>query len=133
MATVLQPKYTRKQIQDSYTAIGAGDREVYQGSPAVVSNVDFVEKNPNAHHTTGSSCHGAKDEYFDPHARKKNNDFKKELLDLFNKYNKDTNKANNMPFFVLTWRHYPHADHPRWNTTPNDYACGCGCGCGCGS
>ena len=31
--------------------------------------------------------------------------------------------------FILAWRLYPNAGHPRFQTST--HACGCGCGCGC--
>jgi hypothetical protein len=32
--------------------------------------------------------------------------------------------------FVLGWRLYPNAAHPRWKGGKNEHGCGCGCGCG---
>jgi hypothetical protein len=31
--------------------------------------------------------------------------------------------------FIVAWRLYPNADHPRFQGPA--HACGCGCGCGC--
>jgi hypothetical protein len=34
------------------------------------------------------------------------------------------------PFFVLGWRMYPNADHPRWKEKEVEGSHTCGCGCG---
>jgi len=52
----------------------------------------------------------------------------RELAERIKQALKDA-KPGNEGEFLLAWRLYPNADHPRWQQQ-EPHACGCGCGCG---
>src|SRR5712691_4168957 len=118
---VVKPKYTMKQLDEMYTGYDIGDRKLFEGVPAIMTNAEYVSANPGAIDKEGNSCHGADPYFFDPKGHQTNKKLKKALLAVFKKHKKKPN--DKISPFLLTWRHYPNADHPRWQN--KQQACGC--------
>jgi hypothetical protein len=97
------------------------DGRVYHGDlPSVLTDAEAASKaNPN---DPNSPYFGSK--YFDPHGYAANRELAKRIDEAF-KALKVTDKDG--PHFVLAWRMYPNANHPRWKRL-EPHACGCGCG-----
>ena len=121
-----EPALTCSDLQNAYNApAGADGLKRSPGLPPLTSNADYAAKNPTANQDPGSPYYGSK--YFDPNGAQTNKELKDAIKAVFKQYKtSDANGAH----FLISWRHYPNAAHPRWQTA--EQACGCGCGCTCG-
>lgn len=114
------PKLTPADLRER-RGLKHEDGRVYHAElPAVMTDAEAASKaNPK---DPKSPYYGSK--YFDPKGYAANRELAKKIEEAF-KSLKATDKDG--PHFVLAWRMYPNADHPRWKRK-QPHACGCGCG-----
>ncbi len=133
MPTV-EPLLTKDVLDELYEGLELKDgRILYKELPSIVTDAQYVADHPEAKNDPKQKAY-YKSKYFDRGALgvKENKKFKAAILAAFKKIKQvDTIDKKAVPHFLLAWRHYPNADHPRWSRK-EQHACGCGCGCGCG-
>jgi hypothetical protein len=130
MPTV-EPKLTKVELEAMYEVPTLPDgRKFYGPLPGITTDAEFVAKNTRANEDPKQKAYfGSK--FFDPNGKQQNDNLKKDILAAFKKHKKrDLVGKEDVPHFVISWRHYPNAEHPRWQRD-EPHACGCGCGCGC--
>lgn len=108
------------------------DLEVYEPNPtslknspalpALRSSAEYAanENNPQLPTNPGWGA------YYDRGGKAKNDLLKQAIVAAFKLHKPSDAEGQH---FVIAWRHYPNADHPRWSQP--EQACGCGCGCTC--
>jgi len=91
--------------------------------PAVRSSAEYAANEKNPQLPTNPGWAG----YFDRQGKEGNERLKQAIVAAFQQHKPSDTHGQH---FVIAWRHYPNADHPRWSRP--EQACGCGCGCTCG-
>ena len=123
----IEPKLKKTDLLDMYKGTTLPDgRKQYGPLPAITTDADFVANNPGANQDPKRPQYFGS-QTFDPNGVQQNENLKKDILAAFKKHKKSDRDG---PHFVISWRHYPNADHPRWKQD-QPHTCGCGCGCGC--
>ena len=108
-------KMTKAQLNALSGGYLADGRHQAEGLPGIVSDARKVEQDDPP--VTGAFGEP------DPQGYKNN----RKLAELIQQALKEA-KPGNEGEFLLAWRLYPNADHPRWQRE-EPHACGCGCGC----
>jgi hypothetical protein len=111
----ISPKMTKAQLSALSGGYLSDGRHQAEGLPGIISDARKVEQDDPP--VTGAFGEP------DPQGNKNN----RKLAELIQQALKDA-KPGNEGEFLLAWRLYPNADHPRWQRE-EPHACGCGCGC----
>ena len=112
------PKLTWKQLQELTDLTAFDGRKYHASLPATWDNAEFVADNPgNIDPKPGF-----------PDGHEQNVALKKAIAKVFLDIKKINPDDPDGSPWLLAWRMYPNADHPKWKDAGGEM-CGCNCGC----